>query len=96
MAYATTNTAKGISAANNLTADALVKSTAGRLVTVSVLTAGTAPGAVHDSESIANAAAGNKIATIPNTVGIYEIDWPCLNGIVYKVGTGQVVSIKFS
>lgn len=90
------NNYSGISATLNISADAVVKSTFGRLVTVSVLTAGSAAGAVHNCAAIGDAAAANKVGTIPNTVGIYVFDWPCSAGIVYKVGTGQVVSIKFT
>lgn len=96
MAYLSTNTMSGVASKLNISADDLVKSTSGRLVTVAVLTAGSAAGAVHDASTIGDAAAANKIGTIPNTVGIYTFDWPCANGIVYKVGTGQVVSIKYT
>lgn len=91
-----TNTMSGIAATLNVSADAVIKSTAGRVVRVSVLTAGSVAGAIHNAAVIADAAAGNKVATIPNTVGVYLIDFPCDIGIVYKVGTGQVVSVSFS
>lgn len=85
----------GNQSSNGLSADALVKVGPGRLVRVSVTTAGAA-GAVHDVASIAGAAAGNLIGVVPATVGVYYFDWPVLNGIVYKVGSGQVVSISYT
>ena len=85
----------GEQTALNLTADTLIKAGPGRLVRVSVTTAGAA-GAVHDAAAIGGAAAGNLIGVVPATVGIYFFDWPCVNGIVYKLGAGQVVSISYA
>lgn len=85
----------GSDAAYNLSASTVVKATGGRLVRVCVVTAGSAAGAVHDCATTGAAAAANKIATIPNTVGVYEFNWPCDTGITYIVGTGQVVAISY-
>lgn len=93
--------AGGKTVAFNKTADAAIKLTAGRVCRVSVLVAGSAPGAIHDvtgadaAAAIAAAAAANQLAVIPNTVGIYDLDLPCASGIVYKVGTGQTVAISY-
>jgi hypothetical protein len=93
--------AGGKTVAFNKTADAAIKLTAGRVCRVSVLVAGSAPGAIHDvtganaAAAIAAAAAGNQLAVIPNTVGVYDLDLPCASGIVYKVGTGQTVVISY-
>lgn len=92
----TVNTQAGVSSALNLSASTAIKAAAGRLYRVSVITAGSAPGAVHDIDTIGGAAAGNKIGVIPNTVGIYSFDWPCTAGITYILGTGQVVSVSYS
>jgi len=85
----------GKTVAFNKSASAVIKASAGRLCRVSVVTAGSAAGAVHDCAATADAAAGNKLATIPNTVGVYDIDMPCVTGIVYVVGSGQVVTISY-
>jgi len=93
--------AGGKTVAFNKTADAAIKLTAGRVCRVSVLVAGSAVGAIHDATgadaaaAIAAVAAGNKIAVIPNTVGVYDLDLPCASGIVYIVGTGQTVAISY-
>lgn len=93
--------AGGKTVAFNKTADAAIKLTAGRVCRVSVLVAGSAPGAIHDvtgadaAAAIAAAAAGNLLAVVPNTVGVYDLDLPCASGIVYKVGTGQTVAISY-
>ena len=93
--------AGGKTVAFNKSADAAIKLTAGRVCRVSVLVAGSAVGAIHDvtgadaAAAIAAVAAGNKLAVIPNTVGVYDIDMPCASGIVYIVGTGQTVAISY-
>lgn len=35
------------------------------------------------------------IARIPNAVGVYELMWPCFNGISVVPGTDQVVSVSY-
>ena len=87
--------ASGQQAANGLSASTLVKAGSGRLVRVSVTTAGAA-GAVYDSASLGGVGASNLIGVIPATVGIYFFDWPIINGIVYAPGAAQVASIAFS
>jgi hypothetical protein len=85
----------GKTAAYNKTASAVIKASAGRLMRINVLTAGSAPGAVHNCATTGAAAAGNLIFNVPNTVGTYVMDWPCDTGIVYILGTGQVCSFSF-
>lgn len=84
------------SAAYNLAASTAVKGAAGKLAVVNVIVAGSAPGAVHDCATVGAAAAGNKIFNVPNTVGIYVLNWPCATGITYVVGTGQTVAISYT
>lgn len=38
---------------------------------------------------------GSIIVVMPNTVGIYLINWPVLFGIVIQPGTGQIVSASW-
>lgn len=86
----------GSSVIYNLTAATVVKATPGRCVTVSVIVAGSAAGTANDVTNTAGAAVANQFGTIPNTVGIYKFDWPCLSGIVVVPGTGQTVSVAFN
>lgn len=89
-------TAQGINSFLNISTATAVKSTKGRIVKVNVTTAGSAAGAVYDRATTSGTGAANLVATIPNTVGTYTIDFPCANGIVVAPGTGQVVSISFN
>ena len=88
-------TAQGTKTFLNVTADTLVKAKSGRVAKISVLVAGSAAGAVHDSATIDAAAAANEIAVIPDTVGVYNIDFPVANGIVIKIGTGQTLAVSY-
>jgi len=89
-------TAQGQKTFLNLTATTLVKATAGRVAKVNVLVAGgTNTGAVYDSATIGAIGASNLIATIPDAVGSYLIDFPCSNGIVIAPGTGNTVAVSY-
>lgn len=90
-----TDVSSGGQSSNGLSGDTLIKSGVGRLVRVSVTTAGAA-GAVHDAGAVAGAGAGNLIAVVPAAVGVYYLDWPVLNGIVYKPGAAQVASFTYT
>lgn len=85
----------GKTSVSNISADTVIKNSTGRVCRVSVTTAGSAAGAIHNCATVGAAAAGNLIAVIPNEVGVVDIDMPCLTGIVYKAGTGQVVTISY-
>jgi hypothetical protein len=73
----------------------VVKPAIGMLVTVTVTTAGSTTGSANDAATTGAVAAGNLIATIPNTVGVYYIPFPFLNGLVITPGTSQVISVAF-
>jgi hypothetical protein len=73
----------------------VVKPANGNLITITVTTAGSAPGSVNDSATTGGVAASNLIATIPNTVGIYYIPFTFLNGLVVTPGTAQIISVCY-
>jgi hypothetical protein len=82
----------------NVSADALViaksASHAPLKIRVHVLAATSTAGFIHDAATIGAAADSNRLAAIPATVGA-TIDIPVAvsSGIVFKVGSGLVVSI---
>lgn len=91
----------GSKSALNLTAATLVSATNSnsyaprRVSRINVLVAGTAPGSVNDSATIAGASASNQVFSIPNVVGSYLLDFPMLAGIVVTPGTGQTVCVSY-
>lgn len=90
-----TDVTQGEQARNGLSASTLVKAGPGRLVRVSVTTAGAA-GAVYDSATVGGIGASNLIGVVPAAVGVYFFDWPVLNGVVYAPGAAQVASISYT
>jgi len=85
----------GTTTSLNITAPVVVKVGTGRIMRVFVNTAGSAPGGVYDVAASGSAAAGNLIAVLPNTVGVYNFAAPVTNGIDIATGTGQVVSAVY-
>lgn len=90
-----TLTGKGLKSAKNLTAATLVQVGVGRAAKVSVLVAGSAAGTVNDCATTGAAAVANEIMVIPNTVGVYDLDWPMGLGLVVVPGTGQTVAVSY-
>jgi hypothetical protein len=75
-------------------ASIIVKTERGYVGSVSVLVAGSTPGAIYDSSSIVDPSL--LICSIPNTVGIYPINFPVEVGIVVVPGTDQVFAISYA
>jgi len=78
----------GISAAK------VVSGAQGRLVRIAVVTAGSTSGVAYDAVAIGITSA--PIVSIPNTVGIIDVNMPVDSGIVIEPGTGQVVTVSYS
>ena len=85
---------QGVLVLNNVSAATVVATGQGRLVRISVITAGTTAGTAYDATRAA--ATTDPILTIPNTVGVIEVNCPTNNGIVILPGTGQVVTVIYS
>jgi hypothetical protein len=54
------------------------------------------PVEVYDSGTIGGIGAANQIGMVPNAAGVILFDWPCLNGLVFVPGTGQVAAVSFT
>lgn len=66
-----------------------------RVCRVSVTVAGSTAGSINDAATVALAVTANQVASIPNTVGTYLIDFPLLNGLVVTPGTGQTLAVTY-
>jgi hypothetical protein len=75
-------------------APALLKSSAGRVCTVSVTTAGSAVGYIYDANQLG--ASAGALYVIPNIVGLYVVNLPTSFGILLVPGTGQVIAMSYS
>lgn len=90
------HSAECINSRLNITAGAVVvKAVPGKVGKIIVTTAGSAPGSVSDVATTGAVAAGNLIFSIPNTVGIYQLNFPAKVGIIITAGTAQVLSVSF-
>ena len=89
----------GTHSANNVTTPTLIKAGAGVLHKVTIITAPSAAGGMYDSATVGGIAAANQIDNIgtglTNTT-VFNLDWPCTNGIVIDPGTGGVVSVSYT
>lgn len=88
--------AEGQATALDISAATVVKATAGRLVRINVVTAGSTTGTANDCATTGAAAAANQTFTIPNTVGSYLVDFPHNTGIVVVPGTSQVLAVSYN
>lgn len=75
----------------DVTASAVVKASPGRVARIVVTTVtATAAITVNDTTTTGGAAAANTILSIPTAAAVgtvYDLDWPCANGIVINFGS---------
>ena len=79
----------------NGTTPLIVKTSPGMLCTMNVLVAGSGIGGIYDCTATAAAVTAAQVAAIPETAGPVDLNFPCLTGIVVKLGTGQVISLSY-
>lgn len=79
-----------------VTSSTLIVAGTGRLVSISVVVAGTASGLVYNAATTSLAAAANALAATPTTLGIYMIGQRFSNGLVVAPGTGQSINVTYS
>ena len=94
-AYPNGPTPYGNATALGITAATVVKAAPGVVVTVNVIVAGSAAGAIYDATSTSGNSSSNQVAVIESAAGTYAVNMPCANGIVVAPGTGQTVAISY-
>jgi len=85
---------QGKASAAGLTSATVASSSAGRLVNVSVIVAGSATGMVYDSNSTTGTS--RPIYVIPMTVGVFQVNIPVSYGVTVAPGSGQTVTVSYS
>lgn len=78
-----------------MAASTLVQSGFVRVLGIAVSTAGAA-GALHDAPTLAGAASGNVIFTVPATIGFYPTNMVFKDGLVYVPGASQVAAVFYA
>ncbi len=84
-----------VSTTLNITAATVIKASIGVINRVSVIVAGSTAGSVNDTTTTGAAATANEVFSIPNTTGVYPVNFPCKKGIVVVPGTGQTIAVAF-
>lgn len=85
---------QGAQSRSALSAATVVKGSPGRLCTINVTTAGSAPGTAYDA--IATGVTTNPIFVIPAAAGSYPVNLQTNAGIVVVPGPGQTLTVSFS
>lgn len=92
-------TGQGTKTFLNITATTLIKAGSGRVAKVSVIApsnAGSQPAGVADKANTSGVSVANLIAKVPDVIGTYNIDIPCVNGIVLVPGgAGQILTVSY-
>lgn len=68
----------------------------GRLVSVSVVVAGTAEGLVYNESSPETPDAAGRIAAIPKVIGVYPTNFVFTDGLLVVPGAGQAVTVSYT
>lgn len=90
-------TGKGTSSSLNNAAGAakLISAAARRICKVIVLVPDSTASSIHDCATAGAAAAANLVYTIPQTAGVYDVDFPLTAGLVLTVGTAGVIALSY-
>lgn len=99
MAFSLMASPGGSQPALNITALTTIKTSPGVLFRVVVVTPPTAIGGIYDSATTSGLGASNLIAPIGTGLApayIFDLVWPCKNGITINPGTGGVMSVSFN
>jgi hypothetical protein len=86
----------GLANTLSLSVPTVVKSSAGRVATVSVTIAGSTTGGVFDGNHLGNETASRLLFVIPNTVGVTVLNMPTSYGLLIVPGTAQAVAVSYS
>jgi hypothetical protein len=79
-----------------VTSSTLIIAGSGRLISFSVVVAGSANGLIYNAGTPSGGAAANALVATPTTVGVYAANMVFTNGLVIAPGTGQSINITYS
>jgi hypothetical protein len=90
-------TGKGLLTSLNNTAGTakLISASARRICKIIVLTPDSTASNIHDCATTGAVAASNLVYTIPQTAGVYDVDFPLTAGLVLTVGTAGVIALSY-
>jgi hypothetical protein len=79
-----------------VTSSTLIIAGSGRLISFSVVVAGSANGLIYNAGTPSGGAAANALVATPTTVGVYAANMVFTNGLVIAPGTGQSINVTYS
>jgi hypothetical protein len=80
-----------------VTSPTVVATASGRLVSVTIVSAGTTAGYVYNVSSTSTVAQSNALVSLPpSVVGVYPVGAKFNTGLVVSPGTGQAVNVTYS
>lgn len=90
----------GLAARNPITTDTVTANTAfvgtGKLLSFSVVVAGTGTGLIHDADAVGSKTAANAMVATPTTAGVVLVgEMRFSNGLVIAPGTGQSINVTY-
>ena len=92
-------TSGAASSSLNITASTVVKATPGRVMRVVVMVTAAAASSINDCITTGAVAAANALLNIPASTAVgtvYNIDWPCANGITVAPGASVTLAISYT
>ena len=79
-----------------VTSSTLIIAGSGRLLSFSVVVAGSANGLIYNAGTPTGGTAANALVATPTTVGVYAANMVFTNGLVIAPGTGQSINVTYS
>jgi hypothetical protein len=79
-----------------VTSSTLILAGSGRLISFSVVVAGSANGLIYNAGTPSGGTAANALVATPTTVGVYAANMVFTNGLVIAPGTGQSINVTYS
>lgn len=81
---------------STVTSSTLIIAGKGRLISFSVVVAGSANGTIYNAGTPTGGAASNALVATPTTVGVYAVNMIFNDGLVVAPGTGQSINVTYS
>ena len=84
------------STSETVTSSSLIITGKGRLLSFSVVVAGSSSGLIYNSGTPTGGSASNALVGTPTTTGVYPVNMIFTDGLVISPGTGQSVNVTYS
>jgi hypothetical protein len=81
---------------STVTSSTLIITGSGRLLSFSVVVAGSANGLIYNTGTPSGGSASNALVATPTTVGVYPVNMVFTGGLVIAPGTGQSINVTYS